>query len=50
LKLKGLPTSLTTVVRSKEFYETGQEAYVALKHSFNLEETDYIEKNKRITG
>jgi hypothetical protein len=45
-KLKGLPTSLTTFVRSKEFYETGEETYVALKHSYSLEESDYIEKNR----
>lgn len=45
-KLKGLPSSLTTFVRSKEFYETGGETYVALKHSYRLEESDYVEKNR----
>ena len=45
-KLKGLPTSLTTFVRSKEFYETGEEAYVTFKHTYSLEESNYIENNR----
>lgn len=45
-KLRGLPTSLTTFVRSKDFYQIGEETYIALKHSFGLEESDYIEKNR----
>jgi hypothetical protein len=49
-KLKGLPTSLTTFVRSKEFYETGEETYVALKHPYSLEESDYIEDNRYLIG
>jgi hypothetical protein len=49
-KLKGLPTSLTTFVRSSDFYETGQEAYITLKNTLGLEETDYIDRNKHILG
>ncbi|TET58742.1 MAG: hypothetical protein E3J52_07670 [Promethearchaeota archaeon] len=48
VKLKGLPTSLTTVVRSSEFYEKGEEAYITLKNTYSSEETDFIEKNKYI--
>lgn len=47
-KLKGLPSSLTTVVRSSEFYKKGEEAYIALKNPYNFEETDYIDKNRFI--
>lgn len=48
LKLQGLPTSLTTVVRSSEFYKKGEEAYIALKNAYNFDETGYIENNKYI--
>lgn len=48
LKLQGLPTSLTTVVRSSDFYKKGEEAYIALKNAYNFKETDYLEKNKYI--
>jgi len=47
-RLKGLPSSLTTVVRSNEFYQKGEEAYIALKSPYNLNETDFIDKNKFI--
>ena len=47
-KLRGLPTSLTTVVRSPEFYEIGEEAYITLKNTLKLEESDFIERNKYI--
>ena len=46
LKLKGLPTSLTTVVRSKDFYEIGAESYKTLLRTYNLEETDFVYKNR----
>jgi len=49
-KLKGLPTSLTTVVRSQEFYEMGIDGYkmsIRTKEN-NAEETDFILKNRVI--
>jgi hypothetical protein len=49
-KLGGLPTSLTTLVRSPEFYQIGEETYISNKHNFDLEETDFIEKNKYVIG
>ncbi len=48
LKLQGLPSSLTTVVRSADFYSKGEEAYIVLKSTLNFTETDYIDRNKRI--
>ena len=47
-KLKGLPTSLTTVVRSQEFYEMGIDGYKALIRTKenNANETDFILKNR----
>ena len=47
-KLGGLPTSLTTLVRSARFYQIGEEAYIWSKHHYGLEETYYIEKNRFI--
>ena len=49
-KLKGLPTSLTTVVRSQEFYEMGIDGYKALIRSKenNASETDFVLKNRVI--
>jgi len=47
-KLGGLPTSLTTLVRSAEFYQIGGEAYISSKYHYDLEETDYIQKNRYI--
>ncbi|GIK23052.1 MAG: hypothetical protein BroJett005_24660 [Ignavibacteriota bacterium] len=47
-KLKGLPTSLTTVVRSQEFYEMGIGGYkmsIRTKEN-NAKETDFILKNR----
>lgn len=46
LKLNGLPTSLTTVVRSKDFYEIGTEAYKTLLRTYNLEETNFVYNNR----
>lgn len=48
LKLQGLPTSLTTVVRSSDLYKKGEEAYIALKNAYGFNETDYLDKNKYI--
>lgn len=48
LKLKGLPTSLTTVVRSSDFYEMDEGAYIVLRNTYELEETNYIGKNKYV--
>lgn len=46
MKLKGLPTSLTTVVRRKDFYEIASGEYTVLKNMYNIEETDFISKNQ----
>jgi IMP cyclohydrolase len=43
-KLEGLPTSLTTVVRSRDFYDIGSESYKTLIRTFNLSESDFIYK------
>ena len=49
MKLKGLPSSLTTVVRDSNFYEFGTEAHTIFKRmNKNIEETDFIEKNRYI--
>ncbi len=48
MKLRGLPTSLTTEVRDKKFYEFGSEAYTAFKSMYKFQETDYIAKNRHI--
>lgn len=48
MKLKGLPTSLTTVVRDSDFYDLGSEAYKFLIKQYNLTESNYIEKNNYI--
>lgn len=45
-KLGGLPSSLTTFARSKDFYQAGEETYIALKQVYRLEESDFIERNK----
>jgi hypothetical protein len=47
-KLKGLPTSLTTVVRSQEFYEMGIDGYKMLIRikEYNAIETNFILKNR----
>lgn len=45
-KFRGLPSSLTTFARSKDFYKTGEETYIALKNAYQLKESDFIEKNK----
>ncbi len=48
LKLAGLPSSLTTVVRDRKYYESGHEAYIAFKSMLKFHETDYIAKNSCI--
>lgn len=45
-KFAGLPSSLTTFARSKDFYKAGEETYIALKSAYHLEESDFLEKNK----
>jgi len=42
LKLKGLPSSLTTLVRSEEFYNIGSEAYKTFQRTSDLKESNYI--------
>jgi len=48
MKLGGLPTSLTTKVRNKNFYEYGREAYIAFRRTFGFQETNYITQNRYI--
>jgi len=48
MKLGGLPTSLTTKVRNKNFYEYGREAYITFKRTFGFQETNYIMQNRYI--
>lgn len=47
-KLGGLPTSLTTVVRSKEFYDIGSESYKTLIRTYNAQESDFIYKYRKL--
>lgn len=44
LKLKGLRTSLTTTVRSDEFYDIGSECYKTLIRNPKVEETGFVYK------
>ncbi len=46
LKLKGTASSLTDIVRSSAFYQSGEEAYIMFKNTKGLEETDYIDKHR----
>jgi len=48
IKLQGLPTSLTTVVRNRKFYESGDEAYRTYKKMSKFEETSYIAANSHV--
>ena len=48
IKLAGLPTSLTTVVRDKTFYDYGSETYIAYKRTYKLEENNFIYLNHHI--
>ncbi|MFH1231175.1 MAG: hypothetical protein V1709_06720 [Planctomycetota bacterium] len=48
MRLKGLPTSLTTALRDESFYRFAEETYTALKHSLKLKETNYIQENAYI--
>jgi hypothetical protein len=41
-KLGGLPTSLTTLVRSKDFYDIGSECYETLIRTYKLNESNFI--------
>lgn len=45
-KLGGLPTSLTTLVRSKSFYEMGNESYKAFIRQYKINENDFILGNR----
>jgi hypothetical protein len=47
-KLKGLPTSLTTVVRSKDFYDIGSESYKTLIRMKDLQESKFIYNHRNI--
>lgn len=48
MKVDGLPTSLTTVVREQNFYEFGIDAYGTTKQFCLIEESDFIKDNKNI--
>jgi len=45
-KLGGLPTSLTTLVRSKDFYDIGSEAYEILIRTYKVNESNFIYRNR----
>lgn len=50
-KLEGLPTSLTTLVRSNDFYDIGSESYKTLIRSDSfkdLKETNFVYKYRKI--
>ena len=47
-KLAGLPTSLTTVVRSKAFYDIGSESYKTLIRAHNISENNFIHSNRAL--
>lgn len=48
IKLKGLPSSLTTVVRDQDFYDSGSESYTTFKNLHSFEETDFINSHQYI--
>lgn len=48
MKIEGLPTSLTTVVREKELYEFGIDAYNTAKQFCSIDESSYISENRNI--
>ncbi|MBD3338366.1 MAG: hypothetical protein GF353_04625 [Candidatus Lokiarchaeota archaeon] len=48
MKLKGLPTSMTTVVRKKDFYEIASGEYIMFKNMYKIKETTFIENYKYI--
>ena len=48
MKVDGLPTSLTTVVREQNFYEFGIDAYGTTKQFCLIEESDFVKDNKNI--
>ena len=47
-KLGGLPSSLTTLVRSKSFYEMGSESYKAFIRQYKINENNFILSNRFI--
>ena len=47
-KLKGLRTSLTTLVRSEDFYEAGSETYEALVGTLELQETNFVYEHRKL--
>lgn len=49
-RLSGLPSSLTTVVRSKEFYEIGSESFKTLirNRTYAAKESDFLSKNRKL--
>ena len=47
-KLEGLPTSLTTVVRSKDFYDIGSESYKTVIKMKGLQESKFIYNHRNI--
>jgi len=47
-KLEGLPTSLTTIVRSKKFYDIGSESYKTLVRTYKVEEGEFVYRYRTI--
>ena len=48
IKLKGVTGSITDEIRSKDFFGSGEEAFIVLKNLLKFEQSDYIEKNRYI--
>ena len=47
-KLEGLPTSLTTVVRRKDFYDIGSESYKTVIKMKGLQESKFIYNHRNL--
>ncbi len=48
IKLKGVTGSITDEIRSKDFFGSGEEAFIVLKNLLKFNQSDYIEKNRYI--
>ena len=48
IKLKGVTGSITDEIRSKDFFGSGEEAFIVLKNLLNFKQSDYIKKNRYI--
>ncbi|MCK4824678.1 hypothetical protein KA005_53495, partial [bacterium] len=48
IKLKGVTGSITDEIRSKDFFASGEETFIALKNILKFQHSEYIEKNRFI--